>query len=403
MNVARKESAVAAAVGAKPDSQIFGCPILVVDDAQSSRELISRMLRNSGFWNIEFATDGMVALRQIAKFRPDLVILDIRMPVLDGIEVCRRLRADPATADLPVLIQTGMTDRETRNAVFDLGATDLLTKPLHRAELVARVRTQLQRQVTLQGLQNYVRQTEEDLRAARVTQLALLPTAAGQSAITEATGVRIGSYFATSTMLGGDIWGLCDLGATRLGVYVADFAGHGIAAALNTFRLHTLLHELRPFRGSPDRMLREINAKLAGLLPTGQFATMFYGVIDLTMNRLAYAVAGCPPALVWQGVAGPIHLLDGSGVPLGVTASAEYPLQEVDFPPSAALLVFSDALIEGRRNGAEPAGESGVAAAVRAVAGLVDPTDLVRRLCTDLLGDAANAPSDDVTVVCLRR
>jgi sigma-B regulation protein RsbU (phosphoserine phosphatase) len=296
MKVIRPEIPQVVAEAGKPEGQIFGCAILVVDDAGSSRQLISTMLNQSGFWNVEFATDGMAALERIAKARPDLVILDIQMPVLDGLEVCRRLRADPATADLPVLIQTGMSDRETRNSVFNFGATDLLNKPLHRAELIARVRNQLQRQVVLQGLQNYVRQTEEDLSAARVTQLALLPSEEDRSSITAATGIRIGSYFATSALLGGDIWGLCDLGPTRLGVYVADFAGHGMAAALNTFRLHTLLRGLQALHDRPDRMLHEINTKLAGLLPPGQFATMFYGVIDLAASRLRYAAAGSPPA-----------------------------------------------------------------------------------------------------------
>lgn len=389
-------------VAARSDAQILGCPILVVDDAESSRELISTMLKRSGFWNMQFAADGVAALELIAKYRPDLVILDIQMPILDGLEVCRRLRADPVTVDLPVLIQTGMSDRETRSAVFDLGATDLLTKPLHRAELIARVRNQLQRQVTLQGLQTYVRQTEEDLQAARATQLALLPTAADQSSITAKTGICIGSYFATSAMLGGDIWGLCDLGPTHLGVYVADFAGHGMAAALNTFRLHTLLRGLQPLQGRPDRMLGEINAKLAGLLPPGQFATMFYGVIDLSADRLRYAAAGSPPALLWHAGDEQIRLLDGSGIPLGIVADAEYPIREADFPVSATLLVFSDALIENRKNGAAAAGEEGVVAAVRRVARLADPAELVNRLCADLLGDAAIPPSDDATVICLR-
>lgn len=387
----------------KPDGQIYGCPILVVDDAQSSRDHISRMLEKAGFWNLEFATDGQAALDRIAKFRPDLVILDIRMPVLDGIEVCRRLRADPATADLPVLVQTGMTDLETRNAVFNLGATDLLNKPLHRAELIARVKTQLQRQVTLQGLQNYVRQTEEDLKAARMTQLALLPTAAMQDEITEHLGIRIGAYFATSAMLGGDIWGLQELGDGRLAFYVADFAGHGMAAALNTFRLHTLLRELQPLQETPERMLCEINKKLLGLLPLGQFATMFYGVIDLAADRLCYAAAGSPPALQWRDAGGRIERLDGSGVPLGIIADADYPLREAAFPTAATLLVFSDALIEGRRNGAPAAGEEGVLAAARAAAHLASPMEFVNRLCADILGDAATPPSDDVTVLCLRR
>jgi serine phosphatase RsbU (regulator of sigma subunit) len=90
-------------------------------------------------------------------------------------------------------------------------------------------------------------------------------------------------------------------------------------------------------------------------------------------------------------------------LPLGIVADAGYPLQEADFPPSSSLLVFSDALVENRKNGAPAAGEEGVVAAVRAVADLTEPAELVRRLCADLLGDPATPPADDATVVCLRR
>lgn len=114
--------------------------ILIVDDDPSARETLIAMLESQDH-RLEIAKDGFQALRIIAHAQPDLVLLDVMMPGMDGFEVCRRIRAMPLVAEVPILILTALDDRESLLQGIEAGADDFLTKPVDRQELVARVRT----------------------------------------------------------------------------------------------------------------------------------------------------------------------------------------------------------------------------------------------------------------------
>lgn len=114
--------------------------ILVVDDDQAVREALRRSLTFNGY-TVELAEDGAEALEKIAKERPDLAILDVMMPKLDGLDVCRRLRSEGD--DLPVMMLTARDSVSERVAGLDAGADDYLPKPFALEELLARVRSLL--------------------------------------------------------------------------------------------------------------------------------------------------------------------------------------------------------------------------------------------------------------------
>jgi putative two-component system response regulator len=114
--------------------------LLIVDDEPVNREVLTDLLAPDGYTLLE-AADGEEALALAARHRPDLVLLDIMMPKLDGLAVCRALRADPALAEIPIVLVTALDDRATRLAGLTAGADDFLTKPVDRAELKTRVRT----------------------------------------------------------------------------------------------------------------------------------------------------------------------------------------------------------------------------------------------------------------------
>ena len=116
--------------------------ILVVDDHEHNRILLQEILEQQGY-QIDLASDGLEALRAIAQAQPDLVLLDVNMPGLDGFEVCRRLRAGGESAALPVILVTALADREQRLEGIAAGANDYLTKPIDRADLLLRVRNAL--------------------------------------------------------------------------------------------------------------------------------------------------------------------------------------------------------------------------------------------------------------------
>jgi putative two-component system response regulator len=114
--------------------------ILIVDDEPAGRLVLDGVLGEQGY-ALVFAEDGATALRQAVAHLPDLILLDVMMPGMDGFEVCRRLRADPALAEVPILMVTALDDQPSRMRGLEAGADDFISKPFHRAELRARIKT----------------------------------------------------------------------------------------------------------------------------------------------------------------------------------------------------------------------------------------------------------------------
>ena len=133
-------SGPAGLLGTALNEDLTTARILVVDDSRVARRFIALHLQHNGFLNIGSAGDGFEALTAMAAAQPELVITDLLMPNMDGLELCRRLRADPKTGKIPVLVQSASTDPDVRAQAFACGASDLLAKPFDPRELVYRVR-----------------------------------------------------------------------------------------------------------------------------------------------------------------------------------------------------------------------------------------------------------------------
>ncbi|MCB0061489.1 MAG: response regulator [Caldilineaceae bacterium] len=114
--------------------------ILIVDDTETGREILEALLSLPPY-QLVFAANGFEALKKAAEITPDLILLDVMMPGMDGFEVCRRLRADPHLAEIPIILVTALDDRNSRIQGIEAGADDFVTKPFDHAELRARVRT----------------------------------------------------------------------------------------------------------------------------------------------------------------------------------------------------------------------------------------------------------------------
>lgn len=320
--------------------------ILVVDDNRAARGFIALHLRSNGFKNISIVEDGFAALTSMDAVQPELVITDLLMPNMNGLELCGRLRADPKTSEIPVLAQTASTDPDLRAQAFASGATDLLTKPFDPRELLYRVRILLERGRLIERLSEFKRRMADELRQAAAIQEALLPSQATLERIKALCPMDVAGHYEASEELGGDIWGIELVGDHKVMIFNADFAGHGLSAALNTMRLHSFINGGPEKSRSPAALLTQLNRFLCDVLPLGQYATMFCGVMDFRECSIEYASAAAPPQLLRSAADRPFEIVQEPGFPLGVTRDATYDNFSAPFAPGGTLLLFSDALIE---------------------------------------------------------
>lgn len=371
--------------------------ILIVDDHPLNRKLLEDLLRVLGISIIETAADGIEGLAAVDRLRPDLVLLDVMMPRMDGYEMCRQLRRRYPRSELPVIFVTAIGSPDERAACFAAGGTDLISKPVNAAEVAARVGVHLENRKLLAGLKAFQERVGEELAAARGVQLGLQPSAEILQGLRGATGFDVAGLIETSCELGGDFWTAFEAGPQQLGLLVVDFSGHGVAAALNVFRLHALLTRLpkRPWQPAP--LLDFLNGQLKQLLKPGQFAAALAAVADRRAGTLAYAGGLTPaPVLVTEGQA---RLLPTAGPPLGAFEDADFAEQVVAMPPGAALLAYSDALVESQMDGTAVVDEATLLAWAADAAKADDiPRAILSRFHQRLPGE----PPDDLTLVCLR-
>lgn len=374
--------------------------VLIVDDNEFNRKSLALVIRRAGVTLIEFAVNGADGLEKVKTFLPDLILLDVDMPEMDGLEMCRQLRRESAHVDLPVLFQTALDSDEEQVACFAAGGSDFISKPIKPGECVARVRHQLEKRKLFNDLMAYRERVERELRHAQAMQLSLLPEPRHIAAVAEHHGLTLKAHFETSSELGGDFWTVFDLDQHRVGLLMVDFAGHGITAAINTFRLHTLIERTPPQAMTPADWLSALSRSLKEVLPIGQFATAFYAVLDITTDVLTFAAAGAPNPVL--GIGATRTLLDSSGLPLGASRKATYQNQHVTLPPGGFLFLYSDALIESRNQDGVAIGQDGVLDRV-AAAVACQPDDPLRPLLDGFFDGMPRPLRDDLTAVWIAR
>jgi sigma-B regulation protein RsbU (phosphoserine phosphatase) len=175
----------------------------------------------------------------------------------------------------------------------------------------------------------------------------LIPNEAFLSKIANDHNICISAYYKPSSELGGDFYDVLDIGNNSIGICVWDFAGHGVGAAINTFRLHGIINDRSKYDvAKPGEFLTEINKFLYKLLTPAQFATMFYGVLDTKKRVLNYSCASCPSPLLISLKDGRYKLIESKEFPLGIQDKSGFTSHEISVKEWDVMILYSDALTE---------------------------------------------------------
>ncbi len=254
-------------------------------------------------------------------------------------------------------------------------------------------------------LEAYGERVRIELEMARETQTVLLPDISTVKFISDLHCLHVGSRFEPSSELGGDFWGINSIDEQRASILMVDFSGHGINAALNTFRLHALLESEvnTDADAEPAAFLERLNARLSPLLPMGQYATMFYGVIDRSEDILTYAGAATPNPLIFMpGETVPL-IGEGEGFAIGMFDDSTYENREVPFPEGASILLYSDAVTEGRTLKGERLNEEGLVDLMSTCLQSCHRQSLIEVLAEKLDELLEQPLADDLTIICITR
>jgi sigma-B regulation protein RsbU (phosphoserine phosphatase) len=338
--------------------------ILIVDDEELNRDALARRLERHHY-DVAVAESGRQAIELLGARRFDLVLLDIMMPGMNGLEVLKFLRRVDSLIDLPIIMVTAKGESQDMVEALELGANDYVTKPLDFPVVLARIRTQLalRRAVAqVKDLEGRLDAQNRELRAAAADLAAandrhardLEAAARVQRAFLpalppEVPGARFAWAFDPSGQLAGDYLNVFRLGDGRVGLGVLDVSGHGVAAALLSLTVSQQLARVAtgPAPVSPAAVVGGLARDLTPEATAGQTFSLLYGVLALDTGEFRFVSAGHP---------GPIHLADGkpptrlevTGFPVGVGAG-DYKEQAVALKPGDRLLLYSDGLT-GMRN-----------------------------------------------------
>ena len=323
--------------------------ILIVDDTPLNIGVISGALKDS--YKTKVATNGEKALvLASAEEKPDLILLDVMMPGMDGYEVCSRLKADPATSEIPVIFLTGQTSAEEETRGFEVGAVDYVHKPFSPAVVKARVRSHILLREARAQLASQLLALNTELEMARQIQLSILP-----HSIPKLAGLDIAAHYLPMTSVAGDFYDFIQIDDKHIGILIADVSGHGLPSALIASMLQVALTGQAGHATEPAKVLLGLNRALCGKF-TQNFVTAAYVYVDLENNLMRYAGAGHPPMLQWRNSAGKTNQILENGLFLGMFGEASYETLEFPLEPGDRYVLYTDGIPEAANSAQEQFG-----------------------------------------------
>jgi sigma-B regulation protein RsbU (phosphoserine phosphatase) len=375
--------------------------ILIVDDTQANLRLLFKMLAQKGY-QVRPVPDGALALAAARAEPPDLILLDIRMPEMNGYQVCERLKADPITRDVPIIFISALDATQDKVSAFAAGGVDYVTKPFQNAEVLARVETHLALRRLQAQLQDANKKMERELALAGEVQAGFMPRE-----LPEVPGWQLSITLEPARETSGDFYDVNLLPNGRLGILVADVVGKGVGAALFMALSWSLIRTYAAeYPAQPERVLCAVNRRILEDTNAKQFVTVFYGILDPTTGRLVYANAGhCPPYLVRAQNSEDAQRLIRTGLPMGIFADRPWEQRASHLDPGDVLVLYTDGITEAQGERESFYGEERLLESVRANLGRSarEIQDAVMADVQRFVGDAPNVQFDDIALAVVVR
>ncbi|MEH7545889.1 MULTISPECIES: PP2C family protein-serine/threonine phosphatase [Bacillaceae] len=372
--------------------------IVIVDDNITNLMIIEKILQKAGYDQLVLLSSARelydylkLEASSSVEIPVDLILMDLMMPEIDGLEACRTILANERYEDLPIIIVTAMGDSYKMAEAMDAGALDYVMKPINKVELLARIRSVLRLKYEKDLRKERDRRIQHELDLAKQVQLSMLSDPIVQGDVT------ISAVYKPSFELAGDLYAWYQISPGRYGVILLDMMGHGISSSLVCMYIYSTLKDAITGLGDPEAVMMELNRRMNQLhMPDrleNYYFTAIYFVLDTAEQTIEYVNAGHPAGIAI--VDDEVKLMANGCCPLGFFEDIDVTKGVIPYKKGARILLFTDGLSEGLEEEYEDA-ISKLVSSLQEL-GMDDPKELFERLqlSSEMLQDA----KDDMCLV----
>lgn len=323
--------------------------IIVVDDNATNQLIVKTILTKAGYTDLKFASSAqelfdLIGMHSsLAKAQhTELILMDMMMPVMDGLEACKMLQADHRFKDIPIIFVTAVGDSHKMAEALDAGASDYVTKPINRMELLARIRSALRLKKEIDW------HKERDLRMKNKLDLAKQVQRSVLSKAIDDENISISAVYEPSSELAGDFYAWYRIDEHRYGVVLLDMMGHGISASLVCMYISSRLRDTITRCSNIEEAIHKLNHSMNQLHMEDDFInyyfTAIYMVIDTKQKKVQYVNAGHPPGIAYvDGQA--VSMEKGCGA-IGLFEDLEVTTQTLHYEKQMSILLYTDGLTD---------------------------------------------------------
>lgn len=373
--------------------------ILVIDDSETNRYYIKTVFSFAGedFLCIT-SEDGYSGLATAREEKPDVIILDIMMPGKDGYQVCRELKEDPVTKEIPVLFMTSLSQIEDKDKGFSVGAVDYIAKPVEASELIARVQTHSNLYRAKKSIEESYENIQKELKTAQALQLEMLPK---KNFI---KNIFFNWYFRPSMDVSGDIFGAVDTEKDISYFYIIDVSGHGVASAMLSLLVKQSIETAIKDNEIYDiyELVKFLDEKTSEYFSDGGYFTCI--IMKMYENTVEFGNFGHRKPIFLKN--GKAYIPQGTNLPMGMGYYSEFDNIEKDiyeFAENDIIVVYTDGIVEAENDIREFFSEERMIKIIEENSEN-NSENIVRKIEENFLKfSSSNDPADDITILVMRK
>lgn len=388
--------------------------ILLVDDNLTSLKQAASLLKDH--YKVSMVKSGKQALEFLEKFTPNLILLDIEMPEMDGFETIHRIKNDERFKKIPVIFLTGNHDTATEMKGFEYGAVDFITKPFSQEIMFHRINLQIELFEYQMQLETVIEERTEELLAtkaenARIAaeldvaariQTGMLPK--DFDSVSKEGLLSVYATMSPAREVGGDFYDCFQIDEDHVAFVIADVSGKGVPASLFMVTAKTLIKTKAKSFASPAKVLQDVNNEISETNEEDMFVTVFFGVLELSTGKFVCANAGHnPPVRLYPD--GRVEYLEmEKNFVLAGIQGIEFAENEFQLGPGERFLLYTDGVTEAMNEKQEFFGEEQLLARMQGEEARSFPVnELLEYLGTELkIFSAGEEQADDITMLAFQ-